>query len=165
MTGMGRRRRRAGDADEVAFRIGEVPDCEVCAGVWLGAHHVLPAQALGLPQDGLHIGNAHVEQDARPVVAAAADPAVDASPVGRPVHEPVCARRGNLLGDRVSLAELPAEQLGIVVLEPRGIGPGDLEVHDRLSHVQSSLACGRSPTAAPRTTNGKAGSRHPRAGK
>ena len=54
------RLRRPGYADQVALRVGEVPDHQArrCP---LGTHHALAAQALGPLQGGLDIGHADVE--------------------------------------------------------------------------------------------------------
>jgi hypothetical protein len=66
----------SGDADEVAFGVGDLADDELSRGA-LGAHLALPPEALGFLECGLDVGNADVEQDAPLVVVAAADAAVD----------------------------------------------------------------------------------------
>src|SRR5262245_60754537 len=63
-----------GDADQVALGVGEVAHYQAR---WrpLRAHPALPAQALGLLQGGLDIGNTDVEEHVAGVALAAADTA------------------------------------------------------------------------------------------
>ena len=102
---------RARDADHVAYGVGEVPDGEFPRRR-LGAHQARPAEALGRAERGLDVGNADVEQDPAGTAGAAADPAVDAGPADEraPVNETVRAGLRDLLADRVSYLEFPAEQ-------------------------------------------------------
>jgi len=75
------RLRGPGDADQVAFRIGEVADYQACRCP-LGSHLALAAQALGFGQGRLDIGHADVEDDVARVAGTSADTARDAGPVG-----------------------------------------------------------------------------------
>src|SRR5437879_4716450 len=89
---------------------------------------------------GLDTGNAHVEQDSGLVAPTTADTTVDAVPhAGRaPIHESVHARLRDRLGGRVARAELPTEQLAVILAELRWVVPDDLKVHHWLSHDRSS---------------------------
>src|SRR5450755_1846594 len=114
-----RRLDRAGEPDQVTFWIGEVADGEVCARVLLGAHPACPAEAFGLLQRGLDVGDADVKDRVARVAAPAADAARDPGAVagGVPVGEPVVARLGDGRRDRPAGVELPPEQLAVVVAE------------------------------------------------
>jgi hypothetical protein len=138
------RLRGPGDADQVALGVGEMSDHQA-GGSPLGTHPALAAQALGLPQGGLDIGNAHVEEHMALVPRSAADAARDPGPVaGRDaVHEAIVGRLRHRLRDRGTGVEVPAEQLAEVAPELRRVLPDDLEVHDRLSHGYSLPRCQR----------------------
>src|SRR5438034_4995314 len=139
--------RRPGYADEVALRVGEVPDHQAgrCP---LGTHHALPAQALGPLQGGLDIGHANVEHRVGLVSRATADATGDPGPVagGVAVHEAVVVRLRHRLRDRGAGVELPPEQFAEVAPELRRLLSDDLEVHNRLRHGYS-LRAGRAPPA------------------
>jgi hypothetical protein len=119
----------------VAFRVGEVADDEARARVLLGTQQALAAQALGLLQRRLDVGDADVEDRVARVAPPAADAARDADAVvGRvSVGEPVVARLRDGRRDRPAGIELPAEQLAVVAAELLRVDPGDLEVDDGVS--------------------------------
>ena len=123
---------RSGDADEVPFGVGEMPDDEG-SGSALWARLALPAKPHRFHQRGLDVGDAHVEENPRLIALAAAYTTVDPA-VGRaPVNEPVVTRLGDRIGSRVVGLELPTEQLAVVAPERCRILTDDLEVHNWLS--------------------------------
>src|SRR6516162_9888955 len=99
-----------GNADQVAFGVGEVPDDEArrCS---LRAHPAGAAQLLGLLQGGLDIGNCDVEQYVGVVSATAANTAGDAGAVAGcdAGDEAVVVRLGHRFGDRGADVEIPSE--------------------------------------------------------
>src|SRR5579859_4630662 len=140
-----------GNTDQVALGVGEVAHHQARRRP-LGAHPALPAQAFGLLQGGLDIGNADVEEHMAFIAPASADTTRDPGPVaGRDaVHEAVVQRIRHRFGDRGTGVELPAEQFAEVAPELRRLLPDDLEMHDRLSHdhslrVGSPAPAGRRP--------------------
>src|SRR6185312_9951179 len=70
------RLRWPGYADQVALRVGEVPDHQAGRRP-VGTHHALAAQAFGPLQGGLDIGHADVEHRVSRISRAAADTAGD----------------------------------------------------------------------------------------
>src|ERR1700743_2744893 len=130
--------RGAGDADQVALRVGEVADHQASRGS-LRAHLPCPAKALCLLQGGFDIGHANVENRVARVARATADAAWYPGPVvGRDaVHEPVVQRFRHRLRDRRTRVELPPEEFAVVAPELRRVRPDDLEVHHWLSHDYS----------------------------
>ena len=74
--------------------VREVADHEICPRVLFGAHPARPAEALGLLERRLDVGNADVEDHVAIVAHASADAARDPGPVagGVAIHEPVVPR-------------------------------------------------------------------------
>jgi hypothetical protein len=103
------------------------------------AHHPRPAEALGLRERRLDVGDLDVEGDVAGIpLRARSDAAADshAVRVGVPLalHDPVL--------HRVARVDLPPEELGVVTLELVGVLPDDLEVDNWLSHnVSFSARC------------------------
>jgi hypothetical protein len=120
----------------------------------LWAHPPLPAQALGLLEGGLDVGNADIEEHVAVIARASADATRDPSPVaGRDaVHEAVVARLRHRLGDRGADVELPAEQFAEVTPQVCRILPDDLEVHHWLSMV-TPFRAGRLAAMRHRSSN------------
>ena len=65
----------------MALRVREVADHEVSPRGLVGAHPARPAEALGLLERGLDVGNADVEDHVAVVAHASADAARDPDPV------------------------------------------------------------------------------------
>src|SRR6185295_6185451 len=120
------------DPDEVALRVGELAQHDHPHDV-LGAHHALPAEALGLLQRFLDVGHGDVEGDV-PAVAlrALADAAADADVA---VGGLVVLAVDHPVVHRVVAVDLPAEQLAVVLLQLLAVLADDLEVHDCLAHL------------------------------
>ncbi len=90
---------------QLVLGVGEVADHEVSPRGLVGTHLARPAEALGLLERGLDVGNADVEDHVAVVAHASADAARDPDPVaGRvAVHEPVVRRLGDRLRETGAL--------------------------------------------------------------
>src|SRR4051812_9875373 len=127
---------RAGDADEVALRVGEVADDDATVLIEGGTHDPGTAEAFGFLQSRLDVGDPDVEESMAFVGGAPSDPARDSGAISGCdlVDEGIAVRLGDFRCHRGVLLVGPAEELAVVVPEPRRIGPDDLEVDDRIGH-------------------------------
>ena len=97
------------------------------------AHHARPAEALGLLQRGFDVGNLDVEGDVAAVsLGRGPDAAPDADTVGVRVS---VTRDDGVVRRPDRVAELPAEQLGVVAAQLVAVLADDLEVDNWLSHL------------------------------
>src|SRR6266480_7785028 len=119
------------DSDQMALGIRELAQDDLAHDV-LGAHDALAAEALGLLQRLLDVRHRDVERHVAVVALGAlahapADADAVASEVAFPRDHPVVVL--------VVCVDLPTEELGVVPVELLAVLPDDLEVHDRLSHL------------------------------
>src|SRR5436190_10218301 len=126
-------RRGLDDADNVALGIVEQSDLDPLRHAF-GPHDPRPAEALGLGERRLDVGDLDVEGDVAGVALrshpdAAADPDAVGVEVALPLDDPVV--------HRVVRVELPSEQVRVVGAELVPVLPDDLEVDYRLSHPVS----------------------------
>jgi 6-phosphogluconolactonase (cycloisomerase 2 family) len=127
--------RRLKQPDQVPLRIGELPQRDALHDR-LGAHRAPAAEALGLGERLLDVGHLDVEGHVAPVaVGPLPDPAGDPDAVGGYV----VLALDEAVVHRIVGVGLPAEQLRVVAPELRAVLPDHLEMHDRLSHLVSSL--------------------------
>src|SRR5918994_7711113 len=118
------------DADQVPLGVVEEADLGAVRHL-VRTHHPRPAEALGLGERGLDVGNLDVEGD---VAVVSLRPGSDAAPDPDPVGVDVPLALHDSVFHRVVGVDLPPEEAGVEALKLVRVLPYHLELYYRLTH-------------------------------